>query len=233
MHRATLVAFALCSLTPCAVGAQEQEWAGLASTEPKGFCFLAAPPEQCGSYLITEAHARYRVSSAAGQTPIYLTAEAGWMKNLGGAAVGITVFGGHDFGFETGRAGLKGRYRRWLGGPHRVDLTAGLLLTSEGTELFGLAGPGLVVGVGYTLGDWVHLSAELDYAPAEATPEILCEPHDPGGSDCWWAWHYDGPSTPSLYIGAGVGRKAGLLGYALAAVIGVLAAGMGSMSMGM
>jgi hypothetical protein len=225
MQRRAFAVIALCSLTPCAVGAQEQD--------PKSLCFFAGPAAQCSSYLITEAHARYRVSSSAGQSAFYLTAEAGWMKNLGDAAVGFTVFGGHDFGFETGRAGVKGRYRRWLGGPHRIDLSAGLLLTSEGSEFFGLAGPGLVVGVGYALNDWLHLSAELDYAPAEGAQQPACGPDAPGGSDCEWAWYYDGPSTPSLYIGAGLGKKAGLFSYALAVLVGVLAASMGSMSFGM
>ncbi len=215
MQRVKFAVIALCCLTPSVVGAQERSAATLAPQHPSGLCVLAASLPDCGSYLITEAHARYRVSSSAGQSAFYLTAEVGWMKNLGDAAVGVTVFGGHDFGFETGRAGVKGRYRRWLGGSHRIDLSAGLLLTSEGAELFGLAGPGLVVGLGYTLNDWLHLTAEVDYAPAESTPEPY------------------GLTTPSLYIGAGLGKKPGLLSYAVAALVGVLAASMGSMSIGM
>ena len=226
MHRVTLAAIALWVLSPCALGAQLSESA-------KGLCFYAAPQPRCGSFLITEAHARYRVSSAAGQNAFYLTAEAGWMKNLGDAAVGFTVFGGHDFGFETGRAGLKGRYRRWLGGAHRLDVSAGMLLTSEGSELFGVAGPGVVVGVGYSLGDWVHLTAELDYAPAERRPEPQCGPGFPGEPDCGWEWYYDGPTTPSLYLGAALGKKAGVASYALAGLVGLLAASLGSMDFGM
>ncbi len=233
MRRATFAAIALCSLAPCAVRAQVHDATSLVPQHPKGFCFFAAPPEQCSSYLITEAHARYRVSSSAGQSAFYLTAEVGWMKSLDNAAVGFTVFGGHDFGFETGRAGLKGRYRRWLGGSHRFDVSAGLLLTSEGTEFFGLAGPGVVVGAGYSLNDWLHFTAELDYAPAEGTPEPLCGPDSPGGPDCEWARYYDGPSTPSLYLGAGIGKKAGLFSYALAALVGILAASVGSMTISM
>jgi hypothetical protein len=233
MQRLMFATIALCSLTPCTVRAQVQDATSLVPQHPKSFCVLAAPVPQCSSFLITEAHARYRVSSGAGQSAFYLTAEVGWMKNLGNVAVGFTVFGGHDFGFETGRAGLKGRYRRWLGGSHRIDLSAGLLLSSEGTELFGLAGPGVVVGLGYTLNDWLHLSAELDYAPAEGSPVPLCGPDSPGGLDCEWASYYDGPSTPSLYIGAGVGKKAGLFSYALAALVGILAASMGSMTISM
>jgi hypothetical protein len=107
MHRGTFAFVALSCLAPSAAEAQARD-----------FCFFAAPLQHCGSYRITEAHARYRVSSGAGQSAFYLTAEAGWMKNVGDAAVGFTVFAGHDFGFETGRAGLKGRYCRWLGNAH-------------------------------------------------------------------------------------------------------------------
>ncbi len=222
MHRVAFVVLVLSCTASRAYGAQARD-----------FCFFAAPLEHCGSFLITEAHARYRVSSGAGQSAFYLTAEAGWMKNVGDAAVGITVFAGHDFGFETGRAGLKGRYRRWLGKAHRVDLSAGLLLSSEGTGIWGVAGPGVVAGVGYSLGDWLHVTAEMDYAPAERAPEPYCDADPVGVSGCEWASFYDGPTTPSLYLGAAFGKKAGLASYAVAALVGLLAAAAGSMDFGM
>jgi hypothetical protein len=226
MCRITFAVFACCTVVPCTLTAQEGEHA-------KGLCLYAAAAPSCGSYLITEAHARYRLSGAAGQSAFYLTAEAGWMKNLGNDAVGFTVFGGHDFGFETGRAGLKGRYRRWLGGAHRLDVSAGLLLSSEGSELFGVAGPGVVVGLGYSLGDWVHLTAELDYAPAERQPESSCGADSPDQPECWWGRYYEGPTTPSLYLGAALGKKAGLASYAVAGLVGLLAAAFSGMDFGM
>ncbi len=197
-----------CLSVPAAAQAQDPE------APKKGFCFYSGPPSSCGSFLVTEANARYRVTtSVGGQSRFYLTGEAGWMKNRGErAALGGTGFFGYDFNGEISRVGIKARYRRWLGGSHRLDLSAGPMYTSAGE-----GGVGVVVGVDYGLHDAFLLSLELDYAPVERHIAFDCP--SPIGAPC------PATTSPTLYVGAGFGRKLGIASYGVALLAGLLAAG--------
>ncbi len=103
MRRATLLILFL-ALTPFA-DVTAQQWTSR-------LCFSAKPLPRCRSFLVTEAHVRYRLSGP--EPGVYPTAELGWMVNgRGKHSYGFSVFGGQDITWETTRAGLKGRYRRY------------------------------------------------------------------------------------------------------------------------
>ncbi len=177
------------------------------ATVQQSTCFWPKPLPGCRSFVLTESHFRYRVTPAAGgQTKIYLTGEAGWMRNLAPSrSVGVSVFAGYDWDVEDARFGLKGRYRWWVGSQSRFDAQAGLVTTSEGNS-------GALAGINYSLGDKVMLTAEVDYIPGERVEESTCAPLCPSGD-----------TMPAVYLGGGLGSSLGIVSYAGAVVLGILA----------
>ena len=212
MRRATLLILFL-ALTPFA-DVTAQQWTSR-------LCFSAKPLPRCRSFLVTEAHVRYRLSGP--EPGAYPTAELGWMVNgRGKHSYGFSVFGGQDITWEEARAGLKGRYRRWLGKGMSLDLSAGLVLTSAGDRGFLRADKaGVTVGGGVNFGV-LAVTVEFDYIPAEeyVPPERMLP------------WR-EGPDTPAIYIGAALGSKPGALVMAAAAWFGALAAIMPDMWTGL
>lgn len=174
-------------------------------------CVNAKPSPHCRSFLVTEAHVRYRLS---GPDPgAYLTAELGWMVNgRGKHSYGFSVFGGQDITWEVARGGLKGRYRRWLGKGMSLDLSAGVVLTSTGDGFLRSDKAGVTVGGGINFGA-LAVTVEFDYIPAEeyVPPET------------WRPWR-EGPDTPAIYLGAALGSKPGAVVMAAAAWIGAMLA---------
>jgi hypothetical protein len=189
------------------VGLMAQETDASSATVPRGTCFWAKPLPACRSFILTESHFRYRVTTGSGgQTKIYLTGEAGWMRNSTPTrSAGVSAFAGYDWDVEDARFGLKGRYRWWVGSRSRFDAQAGLLTTSEGN-------PGVLAGVNYSFGDKVMLTAELDYIPGERIEESTCAPLCPSGD-----------TMPAVYLGGGLGSGLGIASYVGAVALGILA----------
>ncbi len=212
MRRATLLILFL-ALTPFA-DVTAQQWTSR-------LCFSAKPLPRCRSFLVTEAHVRYRLSGP--EPGVYPTAELGWMVNgRGKHSYGFSVFGGQEITWEVTRAGLKGRYRRWLGKGMSLDLSAGLVFTSRGDGFLGADQAGVTVGGGVNFGV-LAVTAQFDYIPAEASgvPPGLILP-----------WR-EGPDTPAIYIGAALGSKPGAVVMAAAALIGAVAAMMPNLTAGL
>ena len=167
-------------------------------------CFSAKPLPRCRSFLVTEAHVRYRLSGP--EPGVYPTAELGWMVNgRGKHSYGFSVFGGREITWEATRAGLKGRYRRWLGHGMSLDLSAGLVLTSAGDRgLLRADKAGVTVGGGVNFGV-LAVTAQFDYIPAEAR-----------------TWR----GGPAIYLGAALGSKPGAVAMAAVALVGAMVAMM-------
>jgi len=77
------------------------------------------------------------------------------MKNVGErTAWGASVFG--EGGSNDSRAGLRARYRRWLGPRTSVELSPGLVLLGND----GFAGPGFIGQAALNLGDVLSVVGE-------------------------------------------------------------------------
>lgn len=192
-------------LTRAATPLAAQEPAGLdhgARTRDtaKSLCFWARPLATCRTFFLTEAHLRYRFTSDTavyGQTKIYLTGELGVMRNIAPTrSIGVSVFGGYDWGVEDARLGAKGRYRWWAGSTSRFDVQAGVVWTPHKTPRGDALGA--LVGADYSLGDKLLVTTELDFISGE-------------------------PAMPATYFGVGLGTHLGIVAYAGAAALGLLA----------
>ncbi len=213
MPRATLL-IAFLTLTPFAhVTAQQSSriergvdllTGGLADqVRTRRLCFIAKPLPHCRSFLVTEAHVRYRLSGT--EPGVYPTAELGWMVNgRGKHSYGFSVFGGQEITWETTRAGLKGRYRRWLGKDMSLDLSAGLVFTSAGDGFLRAGQAGVTIGGGVNFGV-LAVTAQFDYIPAEAR-----------------TWR----GGPAIYLGGALGSKPGAVAMAAVALVGAMVAMM-------
>ena len=153
------------------------------------------------------------VANAMGYSPdicSYLTADIGWMKNVSQRdALGVSVFGGPEFGFDQVQYGARGRYRRWLGERSSMDVSAGVVLGTTAD----IGKPGFSGVIDFTLSDLFLVSFGLDYANTEACAleESMAQPSCGERHD-----------TRS-YLGVGLGSKLGLVGYGVAGIVGLLA----------
>ena len=93
-------------------------------------CFSPRPSPTCGSWFITEAGARYRVSDRyQDEQNVYFHYALGWMHNVGRrSALGGELFGGSD---RHARGGVAIRAREWLSNRASVDLVAGVHLLGD------------------------------------------------------------------------------------------------------
>ena len=109
-------------------------------------CWPGRPAAACRAFIVNEASIGLRVARSQGRyegvddeelegyeayvgPPVYVIAELGWMYNhRPGSAVGVSVFGGPEFGYEEIQYGVKGRYRRWLDDNAAIDVSIGTLL---------------------------------------------------------------------------------------------------------
>src|SRR6266852_2852174 len=87
---------------------------------PRAVCSSGRPADACRWFVITESRYQFNLTDA-GTTGMrhYLLAEAGLLRNVSPtSAVGVTLWGGYDFGYEATRLGISARQRRWVS-PHR------------------------------------------------------------------------------------------------------------------
>jgi len=165
---ATLTAVLTASLlavTPPDASAQDKpDHAAPAQDKPgHGLCWRGKP--ECGSFVITEMGALYRLDDYPFQgdpSRIYLTFDAGFMKNLSKRhAVGLTGYA--LAGGDISRLGIRPRYRRWLSHNSSVDISPGILVSGE-DPAFDYDAPGFVFGASLNEGDLVALTLETEYA---------------------------------------------------------------------
>ncbi|HSG81151.1 MAG TPA: hypothetical protein VLC48_02790 [Gemmatimonadota bacterium] len=177
----------------------------------KGLCFEGRPGASCSSFLLTQARVQYRLSPAtADPTRWYLTADLGWMKNISQHdALGVSVFGGPEFGFEEVQYGLRARYRRWLGERSGVDVSAGAVFGTTAN----IGEPGFSGAIDLNYSDLFLASFVLEYANTS-----VCALEE------GWLNRVCGTSYKTrTYLGIGLGSKLGLVSYGIAGLVGLLA----------
>ena len=105
------------------------------------------------------------VTPAESTNPLGVIAgDLGWMRNISDrAAVGGTAHARIGIGDDYARAGVRARYRRWLGRSTSVDLSPGVILANKDDNQLGYQLPGLVASATLNLGDLAALSLEADY----------------------------------------------------------------------
>ena len=167
-------------------------------------CFRGGPEPRCTSFWITEAGfsfgpRRQVVSPRGPSTGHLLTWEIGWMRNAGTnlALGGSTFLEGDGMRMAGWRAGVKARYRRWLGPDRSIDVEPGLVVAGE--ERFERQVPGALIVVGYNLGDLASVTLQVE------------------------ALQYDDQGIQTAgYVGVRLGSFPGLAAAALALLAGAL-----------
>lgn len=199
---------------------------------PASLCFKARPRPWCKSFLLTEANFYYRLyptidfeaavtghggfgsrnTGPSVDTPWYLSADIGWMWNLSTrSAVGGSIFAGYEFGWENYQYGLRGRYRWWLGSGSSLGASAGVVYGSYA----GIGkDPGFTGRLTLSLWDTLLLSAALDYVPVYVTEDGRYYSDEPTGYG------------ERFYVGASSGSRLGIVSYAVAGLLALMALGM-------
>src|SRR3989454_11026112 len=102
---------------------------------PRHECFRGRPQPACDQFWITEFGLLTRINRLPDgeylRVPYFMRWELGSMENHGArSAAGVTLVAELD---DLGsRLGFKPRYRRWLGPPAALDLSAGVLFKGSG-----------------------------------------------------------------------------------------------------
>lgn len=189
---------------------------------PASLCFTARPRPWCRWFLVTEANFYYRLhptfkpfepTGPPVGTEWYLSADVGWMWNVSTrSAVGASIFAGHEFGWEGYPYGLRGRYRWWLSSRSSLGASGGIVFgSSQGMG----EDPGFTGRLTVGLGDLLLLSAQLDYVPALLLVEQYYEEYK----------DYKDYGE-RFYLGASLGSWLGIVSYAAAGLLGLVALGM-------
>ncbi len=175
-------------------------------------CFRPAPLSHCRSFLLTQARFQYRLSpESANPTRWYLTGDVGWMMNVSErSALGMSVFGGPEFGFEEIQYGVKARYRRWLGERTGIDVSLGTVLGTESN----IGRPGFTGAVEFNMLDLVSFSVGLDYT-SQSTCALAASAT---------AWSCGSAYGTRTYVGATLGSQLGIAAYSVAGMLGLLVA---------
>lgn len=145
--------------------------------KPAAVCFNASPLPRCRSFAVLEVEVmslrnRDPESFSApeqfsyfGSLDSHVSVEVGWLRNRADrSAFGATFVAGTMSG-DAGRFSLEGRYRRWLSNVVAIDVEAGPLAVSGGSDKspFGHNGAqGATVGAALAYRDLVALSANFD-----------------------------------------------------------------------
>lgn len=196
-HRAVRFLLAVLTVAPVGLGGQNRA----------ALCFRPRPLPACHMFVITEALYFHRLAPGevpdsfgdAGATFMRhnLQAETGVLRNLNARyAVGLTVAGGYDWGFESTRLALKVRARRWIGQHSSVEIAAGPAWTSNVGRV--------ADGLGAALQGRLNLDDQVSFAVAA---DFLPEPG----------------RGPLVYVGGGLGSRYGRFAWAAGALTGLLA----------
>ena len=180
--------------------AEEMTHAETAPTSEKrtdALCWRGHPYPECRSFLVTEVG----ISYPWGNTPTYdggavIAGDLGWMKNISErAAVGGTAHA--RLGEDYARAGVRARYRRWLGRSTSVDLSPGIIvLNKDETYNTDYLPPGFVGGAALNLGDLFALSLEAEYGRYSVREYTATEIHRSRSSQVTWRLGWKAGSLP-------------------------------------
>ena len=167
----------VCALTLLGTISAAQAQTTSARRDTASVCFKPKPLPDCRSFAIVElelASMRHhnpetfsdpRQTSYFGTLDSFLSVDVGWLHNrrdgsaLGGTLAVATMFG------DGGRFALKARYRRWMTNRSALDLQAGPLAVSGGSNgsPFGRNGAlGATVGAAFAYRDYVAVVADVD-----------------------------------------------------------------------
>jgi|GEM_PF-2180468 len=131
-------------------------------------CYRGRPSPPCRSFWITEfGGAWYTVPPIGQEAPesreLLFLWEMGWMRSRSARdAVGASVF--FATSDEVMRAGVRGRYRRWLGDELSVDVAPTLIVLQSNQAYDVRATPGVSVLGALGFGDVIVLTGEVEAA---------------------------------------------------------------------
>jgi len=129
-------------------------------------CFQPRALPVCRSFWVTEFGVQVFVSQPPGvndQRRVMGTWELGWMRNRSaGDALGGSVF--LSTNDNAMRAGVRARYRRWLGSESALDLSPGLIVYQSNDDLESSAKLGAALQAGVTFHDWIGLTTQVEAA---------------------------------------------------------------------
>jgi len=217
----------------------------IVAVPPKNVCFRGRSAAACRWFLITEARYNYRLNAsqasdrwagwAGNPLPHYLLAEAGLMRNTGASwAIGVTLWGGHDFGYEAAHAGVSARARRWLEGGTNVEGSLGLAYTSKGIGQGIIPGLGAAGRIDWNLRDLVSLGLRVEWlpegrrCPPQYQTEFECVEVIPSGPTTGVGLdRTEAVRVWRVYAAVGAGSKPGVVAWLGAGVLGLLAATIG------
>jgi hypothetical protein len=171
---AFLAAIAWASLAPAPCKAEPLlDSTHIGSSTPRSpeyhtFRFRGNNGSKCGWFLLTEAGVLFSIKADPGHETdqaMIGTLDLGAMKNFGRQnALGATGF--WESGSDHNRAGVRIRYRRWLGGRTALDLSPGIVV--DGNDTF--VGPGLIGQAALNFGDLMSVVVEGEVDRYEYIP---------------------------------------------------------------
>jgi hypothetical protein len=172
----------LVSMIPAPVGAEPTS-----DTSPShALSWRGHPYPECRFFLVSEVG----MSHALGNTPTrggsgVIAADLGLMKNISErAAVGGTVHA--RLGEDYARAGVRARYRRWLGRSTSLDLSPGIIVVEKDDYSYDYVPPGFVAGAAWNLRDLFALSLEAEYSRYSLVEYVGSEIHRSHPSEVIW-----------------------------------------------
>jgi len=129
-----------------------------------GLTWRGRPLAETRSFMITEFGVLARIDDYpyfGGDSRTALSFDLGWMKNI--SESGAVGFSGYALVSDpTTRLGIRGRYRRWLSRKTSIDISPGILLGGEDTDIE-YDPPGFVLGATLNSG-LVALTVDAEYA---------------------------------------------------------------------
>jgi hypothetical protein len=175
-------------------------------------CWRGKPLPECRSFLITEVGISYPLGDPIANGGYTVVAgDLGWMKNISErAAVGATVHARLGLADEYARAGVRARYRRWLGRRNSLDFSPGIILVSRETSTTDYYPPGFVASATFNLGTVAGLSLEADYGRYSRLELVALGAYEPRRfTDVTWraGWKLGGvPGTIGMapFIAGGI-----------------------------
>lgn len=162
---ARYAAVAVAGVALAATGAAAQRTAVTAAPASEGrACFQPRPMPLCKSFFITEFGVQYFVSPPPGvhnQRRLLGTWELGYMRNRSERdAVGGSLF--LSTNDQANRIGVRGRYRRWVGGGVAVDVSPALIVFESDENLEGSGKLGAALGAGVSFHDYVGINTQVE-----------------------------------------------------------------------
>ena len=128
-------------------------------------CFRGKPCPQCRWFWITDSNFMYRLWSSEDArerntgSNVLFSFDLGVMHNHSErSALGASISGGYDQGYEQGQIGARLRYRRWLNRPFSFEYAPGIMVNTGKGHYKGFSNL-----LAITAADLVALSMRIDF----------------------------------------------------------------------